>query len=453
MYRTIEPLVDASKKLGLLQALLDSIVEKVYSDPFLLLNPVDHYSPEIAPRRMQRFPNWCAEDLTSLSRQLFVMAIMAVKHVGVKEDHVARCLYRYALKRSTPLVIDGRAMMCESHQKQRDVIQSVELLLSTKKGILHVRKLSELLRLAISVQASEECRWGFEARIGNQLPEAKVADLIIPSCSYTDETKYDLEAVRRILNHFCSNYNDGNSSSNGSGSGSGEEDLKAVAKLVEEFLCVVARDKDTMKDTFVSLLEILVFILHPLCRSHDIVYRAIDIYFEVRGHLTESEREEVCRRLEVDKLSEVACDHAMRNERLPMRIITQVLFVCQKRMRDAITMEDAVTTNSDVSIPKATAMVEEQMTTKKKMDVETSSLESGYRVIGLGHEKKCKDCGVVTKKRKRNFWKGMRWKFGCKGIDDMEEDDNDDDDVDDSCKCRHVMRRRKRTRIISHEYH
>lgn len=54
-----------------------------------------------------------------------------------------------------------------------------------------------------------------------------------------------------------------------------------------------------------------------------------------QGHpwLTESEREQVCRLMNCQKLSIEASTHAAQNERLPLRVVVQVLFFEQLRLR------------------------------------------------------------------------------------------------------------------------
>ena len=52
--------------------------------------------------------------------------------------------------------------------------------------------------------------------------------------------------------------------------------------------------------------------------------------------LSESDREQLCRLMDCQKLSLEACTHAAQNERLPLRIIVQVLFFEQLQLRTSI---------------------------------------------------------------------------------------------------------------------
>lgn len=52
--------------------------------------------------------------------------------------------------------------------------------------------------------------------------------------------------------------------------------------------------------------------------------------------LTESEKEQICRLMNCQKLSLEASTHAAQNERLPLRVVVQVLFFEQLRLRTSV---------------------------------------------------------------------------------------------------------------------
>lgn len=52
--------------------------------------------------------------------------------------------------------------------------------------------------------------------------------------------------------------------------------------------------------------------------------------------LAELEREQLCRLMDCQKLSLEACTHAAQNERLPLRVVVQVLFFEQLQLRTSI---------------------------------------------------------------------------------------------------------------------
>lgn len=73
--------------------------------------------------------------------------------------------------------------------------------------------------------------------------------------------------------------------------------------------------------------------------------------------MTDSEREQLCRLLNCQKLSLEACTHAAQNERLPLRVIVQVLFFEQLRLRTTIAgwffVSDNVDQNSSRVLPRS----------------------------------------------------------------------------------------------------
>ena len=65
--------------------------------------------------------------------------------------------------------------------------------------------------------------------------------------------------------------------------------------------------------------------------------------------LTEHERKRLCRVMDCQKLSFDACMHAAQNERLPLRVVVQVLFFEQIRLRTTVAGWFFVSNNVDQS--------------------------------------------------------------------------------------------------------
>lgn len=82
----------------------------------------------------------------------------------------------------------------------------------------------------------------------------------------------------------------------------------------------------------------------------------------VQAHpwLSDSEREQLCRLMNCQKLSLEASTHAAQNERLPLRVIVQVLFFEQLRLRTSISgwffvsenLENSQHLNGNRGLPK-----------------------------------------------------------------------------------------------------
>ncbi|KAL0425502.1 UNVERIFIED_CONTAM: BTB/POZ domain-containing protein [Sesamum radiatum] len=145
-------------------------------------------------------------------------------------------------------------------------------------------------------------------------------------------------------------------------------------------------------------------------RPSDGLYRAIDIYLDKHRHLTESERDDLCRVLDCNKLSDEACEHAARNERLPVRVVVQVLFISQLKLREAIPKE--------VQGPESRLLKleEEEEDRKNEEEVRAEIEKMGSKVSELERE-----CHVMrreiergsVRRQKTSMWKEMKRKLGC----------------------------------------
>ena len=80
-------------------------------------------------------------------------------------------------------------------------------------------------------------------------------------------------------------------------------------------------------------------------------------HLQAHPWLNEAEREQLCRLMDCQKLSLEACTHAAQNERLPLRVVVQVLFFEQLQLRTSIAGCLLVSDNLDVSRPLRSGLV------------------------------------------------------------------------------------------------
>ncbi|KHF97345.1 BTB/POZ domain-containing NPY5 -like protein [Gossypium arboreum] len=113
-----------------------------------------------------------------------------------------------------------------------------------------------------------------------------------------------------------------------------------VAKLIDAYLAEIAKDPNLPLSKFVDLAETVSCISRP---THNGLYRAIDMYLKEHPWMSKSERKRICKLMDCKKLSADACMHAVQNERLPLRVVIQVLFFKQLR--------GAAATSSGTSTP------------------------------------------------------------------------------------------------------
>ncbi|XP_042492705.1 BTB/POZ domain-containing protein At5g17580-like [Macadamia integrifolia] len=416
-FRSTEHVLKEASFVGLINAILESITKKALADPHLLGGPIQHpiqddingnNNNNNGQRRISRrhFVQECqSEDLNTLPLCLYELIMLSMIQHGVRSEYIAGSLFQYAKKWAFTGSGEADVVMYMKMVPQREVIEVVQRLLPDKRSLIPCKLLFEMLRAAFTLQASSDCINGFELRIGKQLDEATVGDLLIPCQSYAREMQYDMECVKRILKNFYRNYTSKDDPSR----------LITVAVLMDEFLVEVAEDIDMQKDTFILLAEMSVAASHGTQRNSDGIYRAVDIYLEKHGYLTEAEKEEVCRMLDIHKMSAVAREHAAKNQRLPLRVMVQVLFVEQLQLRDVISnemqdLEERWGSDEEKVVVVGNGEEEEVRIEMEEMDGRVMELEKQcYRMrreIEVGRR-------PALKKDKENLWKQWKTKLGC----------------------------------------
>lgn len=290
------------------------------------------------------------EDLAELEIDLYWRTMIGIKSGGRVASNLIGDALRIYASRWLPKQVDSDS---ELASKYRQLLESIVSLLPCEKGQVSCSFLLKLLKAVNILKASPSSKTELATRIGAQLEDASVGDLLIPS--QDDERTYDVDVVMNILEHFMLQgqtppttpprnrevgferrrrsrsaenvhglmFHEGRRSSSASHSNK----LK-VAKLVDGYLQKIAKDKNLALSKFIAIAEAIPAFARPV---HDDLYKAIDIYLKGHPELNKSERKRVCRILECKKLSVEACMHAAQNEMLPLRVVVQVLFFEQAR--------------------------------------------------------------------------------------------------------------------------
>ena len=246
--------------------------------------------------------DWWYEDASTLSFPLFKRLITVMdSRGGVREDIIAGSLTYYTRKHLPGLKrrrggpeASGRFSSSGtvlSEEEQKHLLEEIQDLLPVQKGLVPTKFFVDMLRVAKILKASPSCVANLEKRIGMQLDQAALEDLVMPSFSHTMETLYDVDSVQRILDHFlstdqimpadvgspCSSVDDGNVI----GSPRLITPMTAVAKLIDGYLAEVAPDVNLKLPKFQALAASVPEYARLL---DDGLYRAIDIYLKVRTH-------------------------------------------------------------------------------------------------------------------------------------------------------------------------
>lgn len=375
--------IQKAEELQIVGKCVDSLAMKACTDPSLIGWPAKEHEGMHSPggsilwngistgaRRRHPQSDWWYEDIAVLSLPLFKLLISAMEEKGIRAENVAGALVYYA-KKSIPGLTRRQAGNTNSGLPlgsapsefcQREILETIENLLPAQKNIVSSRFLFGLLRTAIILNASNSCRSNLERRIGMQFEQVSLEDLLIPSYSYNVETLYDIDCVQRILQH-CLYFDQQAPESVQQGIEEGAfiaspslTPLTKIGKLVDAFLAEVAPDVNLKPGVFQSLADSV----PNYARLYDDgLYRAIDVFLKEHPWLTETEREALCSIMDCQKLTLEACTHAAQNERLPLRVVVQVLFFEQLQLRNAIAGSYIAADTADPARPSRLSMLSE----------------------------------------------------------------------------------------------
>ncbi|KAA8516547.1 hypothetical protein F0562_016947 [Nyssa sinensis] len=362
---TCEEVLPYAEELHIVSRCINSLAMKACADPNLFNQPIsgcnnmpsttgtvlwNGISDATKPQPMN--DDWWYEDVSFLGLSLYKRLIQAVELAGMNPESIAGSLIFYA-KRYLPLmnkqssfknanhVKPGTNISTPSEADQRGLLEEIVELLPNQKGVTETKFLLRLLRTAMILHASPSCRENLEKRVGAQLDQASLDDLLIPNMGYSVETLYDIDCFQRILDHFMSMEQAASTATSPCIVEEGQlmegahslTSITMVANLVDAYLADVAPDVNLKFPKFQSLAAAVPDYARPLA---DGIYRATDIFLKAHPWLTDSEREQICGIMNCQKLSLEASTHAAQNERLPLRVIVQVLFFEQLRLRTSI---------------------------------------------------------------------------------------------------------------------
>ncbi|KAD4888235.1 hypothetical protein R6Q59_034687 [Mikania micrantha] len=276
--------------------------------------------------------DWWAEDLIVLRIDIFQRVLLAMISRGFKQYALGPILMLYAQKCLRGLEIFGKSkkkMEPKEEHEKRIVLETIVSLLPRERNAMSVSFVSMLLRAAIYLETTMACRLDLEKRIGLQLGQAVLDDILIPSFHFDGDTLFDVDTVQRILMNYLEYEFEGTRDEDYAYSP--QSDMGKVGKLMECYLAEIASDRNLVVSRFINLAE---HIPEQAKVSEDGMYRAIDIYLKAHPMLSDMERKKVCSLMDCQKLSREACAHAAQNDRLPVQTVVQVLYYEQQRLRD-----------------------------------------------------------------------------------------------------------------------
>jgi hypothetical protein len=231
-------------------------------------------------KKQQFVPHdWWVEDLADLDIDSYKQVITAIKTKGmVPKDVIGEAIKAYTYKKLPSL---SKVSMVHGDAKVRAMLVTITCLLPSEKGSVSCSFLLKLLKATNLLKCGELCRKELMKRIGRQLDEASVSDLLIPTVD-GETTVYDIDMILSIVEEFVRQDSKNAQKHNG-----GEVDshvqapsasMIKVAKVVDGYLAEVAKDPNTPILKFIHLAETMSINSRPV---HDGLYRAIDMYLKV----------------------------------------------------------------------------------------------------------------------------------------------------------------------------
>lgn len=344
--QTTKSLLPWSEDLKIVGRCIDSIASKTSVDPANItwsytynrkLSELDKIvEDKMTPQeKIEPVPkDWWVEDICELDIDLYKRVMITVKSKGRMDGVViGEALKMYAV-RWLPDSVD--ALVSDVHaRRNKSLVETIVCLLPCDNGMsCSCSFLLKLLKVAILVEADESSREQLIKGIGLKLHEASVKDLLIPA-RFSQSTKYDVDLVQDLLNIYMTNIKgsydvevEEKKDKANDESVLGQRSLLKVGKLIDGYLGEIAHDPNVSLSSFVDLSQSIPEFTRP---NHDGLYRAIDIYLKEHPSLIKAERKKICGLMDVKKLTVDASMHAAQNERLPLRVVVQVLYFEQVR--------------------------------------------------------------------------------------------------------------------------
>lgn len=308
--QTCDDILPCAEDLQITKRCIESLATKASTDPNLFGWPVrEHGGPMQSPggsvlwngistgaRPKNSSADWWYDDVSTLSLPLFKRLILVMESRGMKEEIIAGSITYYSKKylpglnrrqgnnESSGHIIPVSLGTPPSEEDQKLLLEEVVRLIPMQKGLVSTKFLFGLLRTAMILRASPSCISNLEKRIGVQLDQATLEDLLMPNFSYSMETLYNVDCVQRILEHFLAmDQNTGGASPCSVDDGQLIDSpsltpITMVAKLIDGYLAEVAPDVNLKLPKFQALAAAIPDYARPL---DDGLYRAIDIFLKV----------------------------------------------------------------------------------------------------------------------------------------------------------------------------
>lgn len=277
------------------------------------------------------------KDLLALPFQFFDRIVRALRRQGMKEKYVGPVVLFYAnkwvLSKKTHRfwattgdeAVDGET---DANRRAAAILEGVVGLLPAESpavaanGAIPVAFYFALLSRSLTLELSDESRTKLRGHVASNLRFARVDDLPLPEEEADGRSIADSREVR-AMESIVSNH-----------ASVQRKGVEAVSELWDRYLLQFAGDPKLRPE---RLAELIGAIPASDRKTHDHLYEAINTYLVEHRGLSGEEKATLCGHLDCRKLSHEACVQAVQNERMPLRLIVQALFVQQMHTHRAFT--------------------------------------------------------------------------------------------------------------------
>ncbi|XXG79285.1 hypothetical protein AAC387_Pa09g0388 [Persea americana] len=350
-----EGLLPMAEEISLISRLIQGIAINACKEQLTSgLSKLEHNIP-VKPVTVETETSldWWGKSLSMLNLDFFQRTVSAMKSKGLNQDTISNILTNYAHNPLQDLVVRDvqtlkeRFSDPELQKKQRVIVETIVGLLPTqsRKSSVPIAFLSGLLKTATMVLTSVACRSDLERRIGLQLDQAILEDILIPANQHgSNHPMYEMDSISRIFSTFL-NLDDEEDEVNNFRDDSDlgyeydsprtpkQSSILKASKLLDNYLAEIALDSNLTPAKLIALAELLPD--HARVVS-DGLYRAVDLFLKAHPNIKDCERYRLCKTINCQKLSQEACSHAAQNERLPVQMAVQVLYFEQIRLKNAM---------------------------------------------------------------------------------------------------------------------
>uniref|UniRef100_A0A0D9X0V6 NPH3 domain-containing protein n=1 Tax=Leersia perrieri TaxID=77586 RepID=A0A0D9X0V6_9ORYZ len=282
------------------------------------------------------------KDLVALPFDFFRRIVQALRRQGMKEKYVSPVVLFYAnkwvLSKKTHKFMAARTDdddddgggETDANRRATAILQGVIDLLPIESsaaamgGAIPASFYFALLARSITLELSEESQTRLRDMVASNLQFAHVNDLPLPEQEPVGGRSIADSPEVRTMEIIVSSYV----------SMQKRSAAEAVAELWDRYIAQIVRDPNLRADRLVELIGVV-----PASdrKSHDHLYEAIDTYIVGNPGLSGEEKATLCGHLDCRKLSHEACIQAVQNDRMPLRLIVQALFVQQLHTHRAFT--------------------------------------------------------------------------------------------------------------------